>query len=85
MLQNIQRFRKEKLLGLDESDSQRTSLYLEEGNREDIIMKIPIVIQIEEDPKTYKEAMISRNTSFWKEDINDEMGSIISKKKHVIC
>ncbi|KAL6345172.1 hypothetical protein AAG906_013656 [Vitis piasezkii] len=37
-----QRARKEKVLGSDEIDSQRISFYLVEGNREDIIRKIPI-------------------------------------------
>ncbi|RVW28531.1 Retrovirus-related Pol polyprotein from transposon TNT 1-94 [Vitis vinifera] len=75
-----QRARKEKVLGSDEIDSQRISFYLVEGNREDIIRKIPIVLQIEEDPKTYKEAMASRDVAFWKETINDEMDSIMSNQ-----
>ncbi|RVW41670.1 Retrovirus-related Pol polyprotein from transposon TNT 1-94 [Vitis vinifera] len=75
-----QKARKEKVLGSDEIDSQRISFYLVEGNREDIIRKIPIVLQIEEDPKTYKEAMASRDVAFWKEAINDEMDSIMSNQ-----
>ena len=75
-----QRVRKEKVLVPDEIDSQRISFYLVEGNREDIIRKILIVLQIEEDPKTYKEAMTSRDASFWKEVINDEMDSIMSNQ-----
>ncbi|RVW16046.1 Retrovirus-related Pol polyprotein from transposon TNT 1-94 [Vitis vinifera] len=75
-----QRARKEKVLGSDEIDSQRISFYLVEGNREDIIRKIPIVLQIEEDPKTYKEAMTLRDVAFWKEAINDEMDSIMSNQ-----
>ncbi|RVW62250.1 Retrovirus-related Pol polyprotein from transposon TNT 1-94 [Vitis vinifera] len=78
--QKSQRVRKEKVLGSDEIDSQRISFYLVEGNREDIIRKIPIVLQIEEDPKTYKEAMASRDVAFWKEAINDEMDSIMSNQ-----
>ncbi|KAL6339480.1 hypothetical protein AAG906_033019 [Vitis piasezkii] len=61
-----QRARKEKVLGSDEIDSQRISFYLVEGNREDIIRKIPIVLQIKEDPKTYKKAMASRDVAFGK-------------------
>ena len=64
MPQKSQRVRKEKVLGLDEIDSQRISFYLIEGDREDIIGKIPKVLQIEEDPKTYKAGMTSRDTSF---------------------
>ena len=77
MSQKSQRVRKEKVLGLDEIGSQRISFYLAEGDREDIIRKIPIVLQIEEDTKTYKEAMTSRDASFWKEAINDEMDSVM--------
>ena len=54
------------MLVSDEIDSQRISFYLVEGGREDVIKKIPMVLQIEEDPKTYKEAMTSRDASFWK-------------------
>ena len=61
---------KEKLLGSDEIDSQRISFYLVQEDREDIIRKILIVLQIEEDPKIYEEAMTSRYASFWKEAIN---------------
>ena len=48
--------RKGKTLGWDETDSQRVSFYLVEGNSENIIKKIPIVLQIEEDLKTYKKS-----------------------------
>ena len=58
--------RKGKTLGWDEIDSHRVSIYLVEGNNENIIKKIPIVLQIEEDLKTYKKAMTSRYASFWK-------------------
>ena len=49
--QKSQRVRKEKVLGSDEIDSQK-SFYLVEGDKEDNTWKIPIVLQIEEDPKT---------------------------------
>ena len=78
--QKSQRVKKEKVLGSNEIDSQRISFYLEERDRKYIIRKILIVLQIEEDPKTYKEAMTSRDASFWKEAINDEMDSIISNQ-----
>ena len=61
------------MLVLDEIYSQIISFHLVEGNREKNIRKIPIILQIEEDSKTYKEAMTYRDTSFWKETINDEM------------
>jgi hypothetical protein len=42
-----------------------------EGNREIVLDKIPILLNIEEDPKTYEETMASRDAAFWKEAIND--------------
>ena len=33
---------------------------------------------MEDDPKTFKEAMASRDAAFWKDAINDEMDSIMS-------
>ncbi|GJS16711.1 zinc finger, CCHC-type containing protein [Tanacetum coccineum] len=39
---------------------------------------------IEEDPKTYNEAMQSREAAFWKEAINDEIGSIIENNTWVL-
>ena len=80
MPRKSQRVRKEKVLVSDEIDSQIISFYLIEGGREYIIKKIPRVLQIEEDPKTYKEAMTSRDASFWKEAINYEMDSIMSNQ-----
>ncbi|GKD07370.1 hypothetical protein Tco_1187055, partial [Tanacetum coccineum] len=34
---------------------------------------------IEEDPRTYNKAMQSRDAAFWKEAIDDEIGSIMEK------
>ena len=36
------------------------------------------MLNTKEDPKAYKEAILSRDTSFWREAINDEMDSIMS-------
>ena len=72
-----QRTRKEKYLDSDFIDSQPI-VFLVEGDRKYVLNKIPILLSIEEDPKTYKEAMASRDVAFWKEAINDEMDSILS-------
>jgi hypothetical protein len=48
-----------------------------EGNRDNVLNKILILLNLEEDPKTFKEAMASRDVAFWKEAINDEMDSIL--------
>ena len=72
------RVRKAKDLGPDEIDSQRIFFYLAERNRENMIKKVAYVLQVEDDPKTFTEAMASRDSIFWKEAINDEMDSIMS-------
>ena len=43
-----------------------------------VLNKIPIVLNTEDDPKTFEEAMASRDSVFWKEAVNDEMDSILS-------
>ena len=52
-------------------------LYLVEGSREEIKSQYSYCFLLEEDPRTYKEAMASRDVAFWKEAINDEMDSIM--------
>ena len=34
-----------------------------EGNSKNFVRKIPIILQVEDDPKTYKEAITSRDSS----------------------
>ncbi|EXB75595.1 Retrovirus-related Pol polyprotein from transposon TNT 1-94 [Morus notabilis] len=72
-----QRERKEKDLAPDFISSQALT-FLVEGDRNGVFNKIPLLLNIEEDPKTFNEAMSSRDASFWREAVNDEMDSIIS-------
>ena len=72
-----QRGRKEKSLAYDFISSQALA-FLVEGDRNNVLNKIPLLLNIEEDPKIFNEAMPSRNASFWREAINDEMNSIMS-------
>ena len=72
-LRRSKRVRKSK-----EIDSRIISFYLVEGNRESFARKIPIILLIEDDPKTYNEAVASRDSAFWKDAIQDEMDSIMS-------
>ncbi|GJY89099.1 zinc finger, CCHC-type containing protein [Tanacetum coccineum] len=65
------RVRKAKSYG---SDFQ---LYLVEGSRDQIGSQYSYYYSIEEDPRTYNEAMQSRDAAFWKEAIDDETGSIM--------
>nr|KAJ0227703.1 hypothetical protein LSAT_V11C100011740 [Lactuca sativa] len=68
---NSTRARKAKSFG---SDFQ---LYLVEGTRSETISQHQYCFNIEEDPKTFSEAMASRDVHFWKEAIHDEIDSVM--------
>ena len=72
-----QRIRKVKDFGPD-FISYQAQLFLVEENRYVTLNKISIVFNIEDDPKTFEEAMASKDSAFWKEALNDEMDSILS-------
>ena len=78
-----QRIRKEKDFGPDFIFYQ-AQLYLVEGNRQVVLNKIPIVFNKEDDPKTFEEAMTSKDSTFWKEAVNDEIDSILSNNTWVL-
>ncbi|CAJ2671570.1 unnamed protein product [Trifolium pratense] len=65
------RARKAKSYG---SDFQ---LYLVEGSKDQIDTQYYYCYSIEEDPRTYDEAVKSRDSVFWKEAIDEEIGSIM--------
>ncbi|XP_024028034.1 uncharacterized protein LOC112093571 [Morus notabilis] len=44
------------------------------------LIKIPLLLNVEEDPKTFSEAMSSKDASFWRKAVNDEMNSIMSNQ-----
>nr|GEV25137.1 zinc finger, CCHC-type [Tanacetum cinerariifolium] len=44
----------------------------------------PYELCVEEDPRTYNEAMQSRDVAFWKEAIDDEIGSILKNNTWVV-
>ncbi|GJS93639.1 zinc finger, CCHC-type containing protein [Tanacetum coccineum] len=58
-------------------------LYLIEGTRDLISDQHSYYFNVEEDPKTFDEAMKSQDVSFWKKTINDEMDSIMGNKTWV--
>nr|GEU76737.1 hypothetical protein [Tanacetum cinerariifolium] len=49
-------------------------LYLVEGSRDQVGLQYSYCYSIEEDSRTYNEAMQSRDSGFWKEAINDDIG-----------
>ena len=59
-------------------------LYLVEGSRDEINLEYSYCYSIEDDPKTYQEAMESRDSAFWKEAIDDEMSSILENNTWVL-
>jgi hypothetical protein len=66
-----QRVRKEKNFGLDFISFQAI-VFLVEGNIDIVLNKIPIVLNTEDDPKFFIEAMSYRDATFLKEAVNDE-------------
>ncbi|GJR15756.1 zinc finger, CCHC-type containing protein [Tanacetum coccineum] len=72
------RVRKAKSHGYD------FQLYLVEGSRDQVGSQYSYCYSIEEDPRTYNEAMQSRDAAFWKEAIDDEIGSIMENNTWVL-
>ncbi|GKF82252.1 zinc finger, CCHC-type containing protein [Tanacetum coccineum] len=60
-------------------------LYLIEGTRDEVFDQHPFCFNVEDDPKTFDEAMKSQDVAFWKEAINDEMDSIMGNNTWVLA
>ncbi|GJQ99732.1 zinc finger, CCHC-type containing protein [Tanacetum coccineum] len=76
--------RKSKRARKAKSYSYAFQLYLVEGSRDQIGSQYSYCYSIEEDPRTYNEAMQSRDAAFWKEAIDDEIGSIMENNTWVL-
>nr|GEV98972.1 zinc finger, CCHC-type [Tanacetum cinerariifolium] len=72
------RVRKTKSYGFD------FQIYLVEGSRDQVGSQYSYCYSIEEDSITYNEAMQSRDATFWKEAIDDEIGSIMKNNTWVL-
>ncbi|GJX27995.1 zinc finger, CCHC-type containing protein [Tanacetum coccineum] len=59
-------------------------LYLVEGSRDQVGSQYSYCFSIKEDPRTYNEAMQSRDAAFWKEAIDDEISSIMENNTWVL-
>ena len=68
------RARKEKNLGDDFFS------YLVEGTQKKVTREVIFAVKMDDVPKTYGEAISSRDAPLWKEAINDEMDSIMGNK-----
>ncbi|GKE64808.1 zinc finger, CCHC-type containing protein, partial [Tanacetum coccineum] len=55
-----------------------------EGSRDQVGSQYSYCYSIEEDPRTCNEAIQSRDSAFWKEAINDEIGSIMENNTWVL-
>ncbi|GKA93203.1 zinc finger, CCHC-type containing protein [Tanacetum coccineum] len=60
-------------------------LYLIKGTREEVSDQHSYCFNVEDDPKTFDEAMKSQDVAFWKEAINDEMDSIMGNNTWVLA
>ncbi|GKF19650.1 zinc finger, CCHC-type containing protein, partial [Tanacetum coccineum] len=60
-------------------------LYLIEGTRDEVSNQHSYCFNVEDDPKTFDEAMKSQDVAFWKEAINDEMDSIMGNNTWVLA
>ncbi|GJZ29710.1 zinc finger, CCHC-type containing protein, partial [Tanacetum coccineum] len=59
-------------------------LYLIEGTRDEVSDQHSYCFNVEDDPKTSNEGMKSQDVAFWKEAINDEMGSLMGNNTWVL-
>jgi len=78
-----QRVRKEKQIDTN-FISTDLIIFLVEGDRNTILKKTFMILNIEDDPKIFGQAMSSRDVAFWKETVNDEMDSILSNNTWIL-
>ncbi|GKF57254.1 hypothetical protein Tco_0170791 [Tanacetum coccineum] len=69
--------RKSKRNRIPKNFGSEFQLYLIEGTKDEISDQHSYCFNVEDDTKTFDEAMKSRDIAFWKEAINDEMDSIL--------
>ncbi|CAM8882652.1 unnamed protein product [Rhodiola kirilowii] len=80
----ISEIRRSKRARKEQSFGNDFHVYLVEGTRDEVSSQYMYCHVIESDPKTFDEAMKSKNVSFWKEAINDEMDSIIGNNTWIL-
>nr|GEV01333.1 glucose-6-phosphate isomerase 1, chloroplastic [Tanacetum cinerariifolium] len=73
-----ERARKDRKLDPDFIDSQDIIFLVESDNENNIVNKIPVLLNVKDAHKTYKEAIASRNSAFLKDAIDDEIDSLVS-------
>ena len=55
-----------------------------ERSRDEVVLQYYYCYNIEDDPKTFNEAMESRDVAFWKEAIDDELSYILENNTWVL-
>ncbi|PWA92773.1 zinc finger, CCHC-type [Artemisia annua] len=76
--------RRSKRVRTPKSFGPEFQLYLIEGTRNEVSDQYSYCFIVEDDPKTFEEAMKSQDVAFWKEAINDEMDSIMGNNTWVL-
>jgi hypothetical protein len=47
------------------------------GDRNTVLKRTHMILNMKDNPKTFHQAMSSRDVVFWKETLNDEINSIV--------
>ncbi|GJW10189.1 zinc finger, CCHC-type containing protein [Tanacetum coccineum] len=76
--------RKSKRHGTPKDFRPEFQLYLIERTKDEVSDQHSYCFNVEDDPKTFDEAMKSQDVAFWKEAINDEMDSIMGNNTWVL-
>ncbi|GJX44205.1 zinc finger, CCHC-type containing protein [Tanacetum coccineum] len=79
------KLRKRKRVRIPKSFRPELQLYLIEGTMDDVFDQHSYCFNIEDNPKTFDEAMKFQDIAFWKEAINDEMDSIMGSNTWVLA
>ncbi|GJS05291.1 zinc finger, CCHC-type containing protein [Tanacetum coccineum] len=77
--------RKSKRNRIPKNFGPEFQLYLIEGTRDEVSDQHSYCFNVEDDPKTFDEAMKSNDLAFWKEAINDEVDSIMGNNIWVLA
>ncbi|KAK3001458.1 hypothetical protein RJ639_021773 [Escallonia herrerae] len=78
--ENLMEPRRSKHMRIGKTYEPDFYMYLVKGTRTAIHNSIPIVLNVESDPRTYEEAMKCQDSSFWKEAINEEIDSVMGNE-----
>ncbi|GKC01075.1 zinc finger, CCHC-type containing protein, partial [Tanacetum coccineum] len=81
---SLPELRKSKRYRTPKDFGSEFQLYLTEGTRDEVCDQHSHCFNVEDNPKTFDEAIKSQDVAFWKEAINDEMGSLMGNNTWVL-